>query len=195
MKSRRILIRFLFLPALMLFFSAAPAAAAEGSWRPVWDSVLLWLNFLILVGVFYRYGRKPLLEFLRGRKVELHRELRTLETQRDALREQIRELRAALEAGEDRFAQLKARILEQGERERQQIVEQAREHSTYVLEAAKERIRNRLLHAKDTFRQELIDEAMDLATRRMAQEITENDNRNLIQQFLDDARGYAAEAP
>ena len=71
---RKLAGRFLYMAAgavVILVFAAAPASASSGEWRPVYDEVMLWVNFFILAFIIVKYGRKPLMNFLNGQKDEI----------------------------------------------------------------------------------------------------------------------------
>ena len=73
MKNVKKTIRFCygFIAGVVSFhFMGLEALSAEtsGGWRPLYDEILLWFNFGILVFIFIRYGKTPLMNFLRGRK-------------------------------------------------------------------------------------------------------------------------------
>ena len=107
---------FIMAGTLSIHFLGFDALAAEGSggWRPIYDEVLLWLNFGILVFVFIKYGRAPLMNFLRGRKEKIAREIERIEEKKKQAAE-----RAALEqkALEERKAKILAQKKKEEERE------------------------------------------------------------------------------
>ena len=61
--------------------------AAEGSsnWRPIYDLIMRWINFGIIVFVVYKYARKPFMNFLRGRKEKVAEEIEALETRKEEM--------------------------------------------------------------------------------------------------------------
>jgi len=177
---------FIMAGTLSIHFLGFDALAAEGSggWRPIYDEVLLWLNFGILVFVFIKYGRAPLMNFLRGRKEKIAREIERIEEKKKQAAEKTSEIHKLLDESEARFADLKVRIVEQGERRKQAILESAQQQSKTMLEDARHRIDIQFVQAKTILRQELIDSAIDLAIQRLPQEITDADNAKFIDQYL-----------
>jgi len=171
---------------LSIHFLGFDALASEGpgGWRPIYDEVLLWLNFGILVFVLIKYGRAPLVNFLRGSKEKIAREIERIEDKKKQAADKMTEINKELEESEARFANLKARIVKQGERRKQEILESAQRQSKMILEDARHRIDVQFMQAKTVLRQELIDSAIDLATQRLPQEITDADSAKFIDQYL-----------
>ena len=172
--------------SIILFFSGPEVLAAEnpGGWRPIYDEVLLWINFGIIVFVFVKYGKTPLINFLRDRKENLAQEIKKIEKKKEKITTKIRETSAILEESDIRFAKLKDKIVKQGEKRKQEIIEDAKQQSKVMLEGAKRKIENQIIQAKNRFKSELVDAATALAIQKLPDEITEADNDKLLNQYL-----------
>ncbi len=160
------------------------AAEKTTKWRPIYDLVLRWINFGIIVFIFYRYAKTPLMNFLRGQKEKLAEEIKKLEDKKEAIDNNIKETQKALDESEARFANLKERIIQQGDRKKQEIIDSAKNHSRIMLESANRKIDSYILSSKNKFKAELIDAAADLAMERLPQQITDKDNEKFIDQYL-----------
>jgi F-type H+-transporting ATPase subunit b len=165
----------------------AQAAERNSNWRSVYDLIMRWINFGIIVFVVYKYGRKPFMNFLRGQKEKVVGEIEELETRRDEVVERIKRTQQVIEDSDVRFAELKERIIRQGERKKAEIVESAQKHGKSMIEDAKRRIDTHILQAKNAFRSELIDRAVDVALERLPNQITPEDNEKFTREFLDGA--------
>ena len=163
----------------------ALAAEAESGWRATYDSILRWVNFAILAFVIIKFARTPLKDFAQGQKEKLTRELRRKEKAKEAAVDAVKEIRQTLDDSEARFADLKDRIIEQGERKKQQIVEDATAQSRQMLADAKRQVENQIVQAKNRFKSELVDAAADLAMKRLPDLITKEDNQIFINRFLE----------
>ena len=174
---------------LCLHLLGLDAHAAEGSsnWRPVYDLVMRWINFGIIVFVVYKYARKPFMNFLRGRKEKVAGEIQTLETRKNEMIERIKRTEKDIEKSDVRFAELKERIIRQGERKKAEIIESAQKHGKSMIEDANRRIESHILQAKNAFRSELIDKAVDVALERLPNQITPEDNEKFTRDFLNGA--------
>ena len=161
------------------------AAEGSSSWRPIYDLIMRWINFGIIVFVVYKYARKPFMNFLRGRKEKVAEEIEALETRKEEMVARINQTQKDVEESDVRFEELKERIIQQGEKKKAEIIESAKNHSKMMFEDAKRRIGTHFLHAKNEFKAELIDRAMDMAMERLPKEITPEDNDKFTRLFLE----------
>jgi ATP synthase F0 subunit b len=168
----------------LLLSSAVPAAAASGGWRPIYDVVMLWVNFGILVAVMVKLLRRPLRDFFRDRKEEVAAEIQRIEAEKERAKQRVKEAHAELEESQARLERVHGRIVAEGERIRDQIVEEARDHSRIMMEQARRRIDNQIVTARRNFKAELVDMAVDIAMKRLPEEITEDDNQHYIDLYL-----------
>ena len=171
---------------LSLHFLGHEAFAAEkaSSWRPIYDLILRWINFGIIVFLLVKYAKTPLMNFLRGQKEKLAREIKRLENKKQGISANIEETLKTIDESEVRFAELKERIVRQGEKKKEVIIQTAQKQSKMMLEDGKRRIDTHFIQAKNKFRAELIDRAIDLAMERLPKEITAEDNENLTIEYL-----------
>jgi F-type H+-transporting ATPase subunit b len=169
---------------LHLYGHEAMAAENAGNWRPIYDLVLRWLNFGIIVFVFIKYGKTPLMNFLQGRKKKIAREIERVEQKKEKAADKIKEIQKVIDESEVRFAKLRKRIVQQGERKKQETIESAQQQSRMMIDDAKRRIDNQFDQAKSAFKAKLIDAAIELAMQRLPQEITDEDNDKFTDQFM-----------
>lgn len=174
---------------LSLHLLSIDGYAAEGSsnWRPIYDLIMRWINFGIIVFVVYKYARKPFMNFLRGRKEKVAEEIEALQTRKEEMIARISQTQKDIEESDIRFKKLKDRIIQQGERKKAEIIESAQNQSKMMLEDAKRRIGTHFLNVKNELRAELIDSAMDMALERLPKEITPEDNDKFTRLFLESA--------
>ena len=177
--------------ALPLFATPALAAEGGGDWRPVYDTVMLWVNFLILAFVIYYFGRRPLGNFLKGQQDEVSSELKKLEDRKKQFEGQIRETRQMIEESNTRFEKIKTRITEEGRRKRQEIIDGANEQSRKLLEMEKKKAANQIAQARQRLLAELADTASDLAARQLPSEMTEADQENMLSLYISQITAYS----
>ena len=72
----------------VLISSSPDALAAEttNGWRPIFDLVMRWVNFVIIAFVLVKFGRKPIKDFLSNRRQAIDRQIKKYEHQKDAVR-------------------------------------------------------------------------------------------------------------
>lgn len=178
---------FYFLAGIIIFHLCGQdvwAAESAGSWRSTYDIVLKWINFLILAFVLVKFGKTPLMNFLHGQKENVEREIKQIEDEKAELKDKIKETYKILDESEVRFAELKERIVRQGEKKKENLIQKAQNQSKTMLEDAKRRIETQFVQAKIKFKAEMIDKAIDLAVERLPKEITAEDNEKFTSEYL-----------
>ena len=169
---------------ILLLGTEASAADNSGDWRPVFDLVMRWLNFGIIVFILVKYARTPIKDFLLSRRAEVAREIEIVEEKKEEANKKIQEAARLLDESEVRFARVKERIIQEGEIKKQKLIEDAQQESKILLESTIKKIESQLLDAKRAFKSELVDTAISLAMKRLPDEITAEDNQNFTNQFL-----------
>ncbi len=167
-----------------LLGTEASAADNSGDWRPVFDLVMRWLNFGIIVFILVKYARTPIKDFLLSRREEVAREIEIVEEKKEAANKKIQEAAKMLDESEVRFARVKERIIQEGETIKQKLIEDAQQESKILLESTMKKIESQLHDAKSAFKSELVDAAISLAMKRLPDEINTEDNQNFTNQFL-----------
>ncbi len=163
-----------------------PAFAEDGGreWRPVYDIVLRWINFGILIFFLVKVVGPLLVKFLSGQQSEIRTKIERAQSEKDEMVAKVKEARESLENSGPRLEEIKTRIVEMGELRKQEIINDAKEQSQMMMKNARHRIDSLILHAKDDLKQEMMDMAMEKAFERLPAEITEEDNDHLIQKYL-----------
>jgi F-type H+-transporting ATPase subunit b len=169
---------------ILLLGTEASAADNSGDWRPVFDLVMRWLNFGIIVFILVKYARTPIKDFLLSRREEVAREIEMVEEKKEEANKKIQDAARMLDESEVRFARVKERIIKEGETKKQKLIEDAQRESKILLESTMKKIESQLLGAKRAFKSELVDTAISLAMKRLPDEITSEDNQNFTNQFL-----------
>ena len=178
---------------ILLHLSAFEAMAAEGSgdWRPIFDLVMRWVNFLILAFLLIKFSRAPIKKFLAGKKQEIADEIGELEAEKEEILRQIEESKTQLKNSQERLAELKKRIVAQGEKNKQKMIEEAELESKMMLKSAKEKMDNRIVEARQALKMELIDTAISHAIEMLPGQITDEDNQKFIDAFISNASSKA----
>jgi len=180
---------FLMISLMMLHLSSIEALAAESvqTWRPVFDLVMRWVNFLILAFLLIKFSRIPIKSFLAGKKEEVARVIEELESDKKGMLQKIDESRRQIDNSKERLSRLKKTIIAQGEKNKIKIIEDAERESKILLESAKQKIENRIADAHRGIKLEMIDEAIALAIQQLPDKITDQDNQKFIDAYIESA--------
>ena len=121
MNNRCLMIFFLFLGTSAIMILLIPDAfAAEGisKGRKIWDNIMLWINFGILVYFFLKYGKQPLKDFIHGERNKIDTTLDTANETLNKARSVLDEESDSLKDIDRRLQELKKSIIEMGQRRR-----------------------------------------------------------------------------
>lgn len=174
--------------SLCLLSGEALAAETAPAWRPVYDMVMRYINFLILLFLLLKYGRKPLVNFFRTKSRDVKKDIQKIEEARSQIQGQVTALLAEQEKSRERFEQLKERIISQGKIKQKGIIDGARREAELLLENTQLKLDNLIIKATHTLRSEMVDIAMDLAVKKLPQTITDQDNRRFVNHYLESTR-------
>jgi F-type H+-transporting ATPase subunit b len=181
---------------ILLWLLSGEALAAEGSgsgtWRPTYDLIMRYINFLILAFLILKYARKPLADFFKGRAQDVKEDIQNIEEAKELAQEQVKVFLEERDKSRERFEQLKERIISQGRAKQQDIIDGARLGSRLLIESAQRKIDNRILTAKQTLRSEMIDMAIDMAMEKLPKTITDQDNQRFLDHYLEHERSFKA---
>jgi len=189
LKKTALLGGYLIFALTLVHLSAFEVLAAESSdgWRPVFDLIMRWVNFLILAFLLIKFSRAPIKSFLEGKKEDIAREIEKLEADRNRILLDIDEHRKQIENSRERLSQLKKTIIAEGEKNKIKIIADAERESKILLESAKHKIESRISDARALLKAELVDEAVTIAMQKLPQTITDQDNQKFIDTFIETA--------
>jgi F-type H+-transporting ATPase subunit b len=169
----------------VLFFAFDAFASEEASTgRTIYHTIMLFVNFGILVFLFVKYARKPLMNFLRSERESVEKHINELtdeehgvQSQRDVEAEQLKDI--------DRIiGELRSSILEMGEREKEKIIQHGKSLAEKMIRDAEAYSENRIVAARQELSEEMVDMALSMAKERLLRDMTDKDNDNLVDQFI-----------
>lgn len=183
-KTRGYVIIAIALAGVLLTAGTALASGETEGWRATYDLAMRWINFGILVVLFFKFAKTPLMNFLNTQSESLARDIKRLEETKKESEEKNRKITEQLVERESRIEDIKKKIVEQGEQEKERIIRDAREQSRYMLEDSRQRMASQIIQVKRKLQSELVDEAIALAVERLPKEITDEDNKVLLDNYL-----------
>lgn len=172
--------------SLSFILTATDVLAADNAsnWRPIFDLVMMWVNFGIFAFIIVKYSRNPLINFLKGQKEKVDLNINRIEEKKEKISAEVRVAIDTLDENKLRMQKLKERIILQGERRKQEIIDNALLESQIMLEESKRKIDDQILQAHKAIRAEMVDMAVSLAVKKLPAEITSADNQKFIDQYL-----------
>lgn len=171
---------------LVLGLLPADLLAADGPtvWRPTYDLIMRWVNFVILVFVLVKFGKDPLLNMLGQRKKDLQKEISLAEKHKNEAEDRVQEVRKQLDASSERFEKIKERIIQQGANQKKDIIERAKTESRILIVEAKRRMDNQIVSARKAFQSEMVEKTMKIVFENLPRHLSETDDQKAIEQYL-----------
>lgn len=186
-RSRSVLFLFsisCFAGILLLDGSFAFAQEAMSTGRRVWNNIMLFFNFGILVFVFVKYARKPLVSFLKNMCLKIEESLNTANHQLREAQARHDAEKAKLEAIEEHLEAIHNRILQIAQSEKDSIIEHGRVSAERMIENAESYAAYRMSMAQKALADELVEMAVSMAKEKLAKGVSEQDDDRLIENFL-----------
>lgn len=170
---------------VVVFGPALLAATGEGGHgESIWPMVGKIVNFAILAGTVFYFGRKPVASYLASRRAQVRSDLVAAEEMKKAAAAQIAEMDAKLAALPAELAALRARGRDEIAAEQQRIRQLAEAERARLLEQAAREIEQRTRVA----RRELVEHAATLAVQvaraKIEDQITDADQARLVDRYL-----------
>jgi len=172
-----------FIIGLLVSGTDAWAAESAGEWRPIYDLVMRWVNFIILAFIIVKFGRTPLKNFLQNRQADIASQIEELEQEKADVLAEVDQNLKAIDASQERFENMKTRIMHHGEKRKKEIIEAGKTESANLINGAKRKIQNQIHTAEERLRTELIDTAFGIALERLPALVNAADNERKIEEF------------
>jgi len=175
--------RYALLPALSLLLAASPAAASEeggGLMAFVWEAG----NLLLLLGVLFYLGRKPVLNYLSERRQRIQDNLASSEQLLKEAEDRLAEWTQRAAKLDVEIEELRQMARERAEQERSQILEDARATAERIKRDAASGVDREVERAKQALRDEAADLSVELAGKLLQEQVTDGDRDRLVDEFV-----------
>jgi F-type H+-transporting ATPase subunit b len=181
MRIRLLIVSF---SGILLLSPGAYAVEEMSSGRKIWDTIMLWFNFGILVFLFIKYARKPLMDFLHGRKDTIEKDINHVQgelQEAEALKESEAENLSNLE---ERLEEIRVNLVEIGRKEKEKIIEEGKSAAAKMIRDAEVYSQQQIEIARKTLSDEMVDTAVNMVQEKLSRGISDEDNEKLVTRFL-----------
>ncbi len=148
---------------------------------------LLWwtVNFIALVFILVKYGRKPMADMFRARREAIENEYRELEEKRAEAEARYQEYEKKLAKLEEEARAIMEAFIEQGKKEKERIIQEAYETAERIKQQAEFYVQQELEKARESLQREVAELSVKLAEQIIRGKITADDQRRLVQEFIE----------
>ena len=175
-----------YLVIIGVVFNIVIFIAEVGKLENLWNDVMLFVDFGVLVFFYVRFAKKPLEKFLKGKGNTISDQLQKIDAD-------VKEARSRMEAEAENFKNIDANlsnitdsIIAAGAREKENVIERAKAVADKMIEDAKKEAAFKMEAAKKRFSEEMLEAAIKITTENIKRNITREDDEKLIAAFSSD---------
>jgi F-type H+-transporting ATPase subunit b len=140
------------------------------------------LLVIILVLVFKKSGAGS---FLSGRIEEIKRQMEDLARERDESEKKFQDIQQQLREFEESKQEIIDQFVSEGQAEKEKIIAEAEDRAKQIVSQAEITIEHEMTSAMDKLKQELMGQAAEKARELMAEELTDEDQDKLVDDFIE----------
>jgi len=200
-KTRKRVLRFFFIIICCLLgnvlLTTHSYAMAEGPShaRSLYDNIMLFVNFGILVFLFVKYAKKPLLDFLRNEGVKVRKNFDELDKQLAAARAEVDAENEKLKNIEEYIEQLRKNVMDMAKREKEKIINDAKLAASKMVEDAQSYAEYQAGKARQILIDEVVDSAIALVEDRLLKGFSKKDDARMFEDFINSMSLYEGNRP
>lgn len=150
----------------------------------VYNVIARWINWGVLLYLILSLASVPIKNFLAAQKEDLIKEIERVEREKEQIHRKLVEAQNAMKESQTRFSELKNRILQEGEKKKEQIIADAHQKSQFMLDETQQKIDRMLQEAVASVRSEMIDLTMDLVEKQLSKIVTAEDRQKYVDRYL-----------
>jgi F-type H+-transporting ATPase subunit b len=186
-QNKRILIIFAF---CILYFAFACVAFASGGGEEGSAGTIakdyLWkiINFGILFFIIFKFGKKPLQDFLKKRTELIEKSLKEAKEAKELAQKALSEVEERLKARDREIGEIVSSAKESGEKEKARLIEEGSRMKEKILEQARTNIAYEVKRAKETIMEEAAAIAIELAEKKLKEKLTKEEQLKLLEESL-----------
>lgn len=125
------------------------------------DSIIVWVNLLIVVLLLLKFAVKPLMDFIKNRKKVIPSELSRLETEKEKISGEIDKTMTIINEKKNFIADAEENIARKREIIKAGIIKEAELESELILEKAKQEAEKEIKQASEKLRAQIVNEVLD----------------------------------
>jgi F0F1-type ATP synthase membrane subunit b/b' len=125
------------------------------------DSIIVWVNLLIVVLLLLKFAVKPLMDFIKNRKKVTPSELSRLETEKEKISGEIDKTMTIINEKKNFITDAEENIARKREIIKAGIIKEAELKSELILEKAKQEAEKEIKQASEKLRAQIVNEVLD----------------------------------
>jgi len=144
------------------------------------------INFLILVGVLFKFGYKPILKFVRERQAKIEQGIKDAEHAAQKLSDAAKAKEALLTEAHQEAQRILARAKEQSDVHTKAMIEKTQREARDIVERAKREIRLEQEQSLSAIRQETAALVLAVSEKLIRKKLNEKEDALLVEKIIKD---------
>lgn len=178
-----------FLPLFMVLTGfdawAAEHDGGHGGGVPWSELIFKIINFVVLIAALYWLLAKQIKDFFTNRKESIKQALKEAKNNKEEAERRYKEFSDKLACLEEKAKEIAEDLREEGEKEKEKIINEAREVAKKIMEQAEVAASHEIKKAIQEVREEATNLIVSLAEETIKKEISEEDQKRLIKDYVD----------
>ena len=170
----------------VVFLLVSPAMASEAGRHGIqWKNYIYKIiNFAILIFLLIKFLRNPLREFLEKRHNEVKEELQRARDLSAAAEKTYQEAQERLANMDKEVQAIREQMLQEVEREKTRLLQEAERKAEIMRTQAEQELKEEMEQMKKKLREEISLKALTLAEKMIQKNITEDDQKKLVDLYV-----------
>lgn len=167
------------------FVTFAFASGGEAAHTPLWKEYM-WkiVNFGVLFFVLFKFGKKPLQNFLKNRTELIEKTLKEAQEAKILAQKALVEVEERLKVKDKELEEIIFSARQSGEKEKARLIEEGSRMKAKILEQVKTNIDYELREAKAAIKAEAVEIAIGLAEKKIKEKIGKSEQDMLLEESL-----------
>ncbi len=170
-----------------VFFVLSPETvfASGGGGEADWGKLIPPLvNFGIVVGVIFYFGRKPIKDFFRNRTELIEKSLKDAQEAKELAQKTLDQVKERLKNTDQEINEILEASKKSGEKEKELIITEGERISAKILEQAQSNIAFELQKARESIKSEAALLALELAEKQIKAKLGAKEQETLIDEYI-----------
>jgi F-type H+-transporting ATPase subunit b len=150
--------------------------------QPPYGAMLL--NFVVLMGIYVYFGKKPIAEALKSRRASVAKEIEEAQKMRKEAEERAAKYQEKLQHLEEELKDTRAALVEAGKADRDRIVREAEEKATRMEKDAQFLVEQEMKQLRADLTREAVEIAVAAAEELLMKRVTPVDHERLAEDYL-----------
>jgi len=156
-----------------------------GEGRQIWDMAWRIINFGILAALLWKLLGDKIKTYFGDRRGEIAQMLEEADKAKKEAEQQHAEYLKKLENVEQDIKDIRQAIMGELESEKARIIEEGKVAAERIVEQAKWSAEQEVVKAKNSLKNQVVDLAGDMAASLVTQNLNQEDQRKIIEEYLD----------